>query len=157
MIKMLWKKYEQYVLKSHCYNKSGELKYLYTSFLGSLFFLPIYFMVFVLYFNSSEYAIIYMLCFANGRFLNAYIMEINNCDFGEGWIPPYRYIGYSSLMLVAFVVTFALIKLTYENQSITNNLNSSVTKVKTITSKPIDRNVSKFMPHILDSTTISTD
>lgn len=138
MIKEVWNKYEQLVLY-YARDIDNEVKHIIANLLTIIVFLIIFSIIFILIFDSDWYGGVILISIGFGRLFLAFIMEKNNCNFGEGYTLPLRLIAESSLMLVTFAVTFALIKNTYENQTVTNSIGVTA---KSVALKVKDTNTS---------------
>lgn len=141
MIKIIWNWYIGLILH-YAKDIDSEFKHLIANLVAIVPVTIIIYVVFFFILGSSWHIIIVLISIGYGRLFLAFVMEKNNCNFGKGYSPFLRFMSESSLMLVTFAMTFALIKDVYENQSVLNNFDDE--ELKITTSKPIDNNFTNF-------------
>jgi len=108
MIRKFWRKYIYTIIT---YSDSrDELKHLIANLMAITLFLPFNYILFIFIFNSKEYLFILLISIGKGRLFLAYLMEKYKRNFGNGYTPFWRYISYSMLILVTFILIFVLIR-----------------------------------------------
>lgn len=136
-IKILIQKLVDYINTS-----KSKFKYDIAQYSIVLAIFPINYLVFHYIFHSTIIAWIILFSIGSGRLLTAWIMERHNCDFGEGYITPLRYMSYTMVILLTFIAFFMLIRDGYENNSVTDRVkNTSITSTY-VTSKKNETNLS---------------
>lgn len=110
------------ILVNYLNTSKSKWKYDIAQYSVVLAIFPINYLIFHYIFHSNSIIGIFVFSIGSGRLLNAWIMERHDCDFGEGYITPLRYISYSSVMVVTFGIMFLLIKNGYENHSVSDRI-----------------------------------